>query len=144
MLYAGWVVFPTIILLIFLVFLLVRRLFVDKRKVFSVLGAVLFVISIAFYFVIPVPFAVQEKEVKQVKNYLTNNKDASNVNMQLWKAFNCGGGYLNGYQYFLFQKAFLRDLNITLEMNSMVAFGNVKEESTGKEKETELCQISFE
>lgn len=141
MLYASWFVFPTILLLIFLVFMLVRGWLIDKKKAFSILGAVCVITIIAFYFIIPVPFAVQAKEVKVIKNFLANNNEASNVNMQLWKEVNCSGGYLKGYQYFEFQRAFRNDFNITLERNGMVAFGQIDAESTSKENE--LCKVTL-
>lgn len=139
MIYGEW-----FILLLFL-FLAISPLIYLRSKIqtpkvfFSWLFGGLLTFLVFFYFIIPVPDTVQQREIGFIKNFQTENESPALFNLERVMENECGSSYLKAYQYFLMINAFRADFDITLNSKKVVSMGSVN--SDKNHSETKLCNL---
>jgi hypothetical protein len=143
MLYAAWFMPLLISAMAFgLLFLIVRiRNTEDGYHAFrniAVLYALL--VLLPFYFLMPVPKAVQQNVIHYIHVLKDNNSQVnlSHTSYQIHQS--CKKGYLRAFQYFGFLAAYNKDFNATFEQqNGFVNFSEAH--SKFEYKEQEICDL---
>lgn len=100
---------------------------VGKRKCFFfTVNAPVFIALVAFYFLVPVPSIIQNNYIKSVYNLKLNTADPILFNTSAALDRLCTGHSLKGYQYFMFQKAYREDMELTFKKSkSGISFSNM-------------------
>lgn len=96
-----------------------------KRFIFTANAPVLIAIA-AFYFLVPVPSIIQNNYIKSVYNLKLNTENPFLFNTSIALDRLCTGHSLKGYQYFMFQKAYREDMDLTFKKSkSGISFSNM-------------------
>lgn len=142
MLYATWFMVLLILYMAIAPIVLMRNLIPNAKAFFKKLfiGVVTFIFC--FYFIIPVPTIVQEKQIFYVNKLIGNNENLISINMKYWLASECNANSsLKAYQYFMFLKAFKKDIDATMDLQKFVDLGGI--ESPRKDQEKNLCKLNL-
>ena len=110
-----------------------------KRFIFTANAPVLIAIA-AFYFLVPVPSIIQNNYIKSVYNLKLNTPDPILFNTSVALDRLCTGNSLKGYQYFMFQKAYREDMDMTFKRSkSGISFSNM-DQLVGKDQD-KICEM---
>lgn len=132
MLYADWFIILMLVYMSIAPLFMIRKHIPNAKKFFIRLLSVVTAALLSFYFMFPVPVSVQEQEVEFVHNLKNNNDKAVTINMQYWLSNHCNSRYLQGYQYFMFVKAFRKDFDATMDAQKMVSLGGIEDRDNYK------------
>lgn len=114
-LYQKWFFFIMLLYVAIAPVYLLRNRIANKKRFLIQLGAITSVVLVLFYFVIPVPSSIQNKEIKFIGSIKKSNPDATFVHTSLALSKYCGNSRIKAYQYFLITDALVDDINLTID-----------------------------
>ncbi|MFL1616220.1 hypothetical protein GHT89_16620 [Acinetobacter baumannii] len=138
MMYGDWFIILLYMFLGISPLILLRPKILNQKRFFSILFGVVSLVLILFYFVIPVPDSVQEREIKFIQGFKANNNAPKMLNLELAMEQVCGAGYLKAYQYFILVNAFRLDSEIAFKSQKILTFGGNEDFSYTEKK---ICDL---
>ncbi|MCK4085090.1 hypothetical protein HCY52_14845 [Acinetobacter radioresistens] len=115
LLYQKWFFFIILLYLAIAPIYLLRNTIPNKKQFVMRLAAITSIVIVLFYFVIPVPSSIQNKEIKFIGSIKKSNPDATFVHTSLALSKYCGNSRIKAYQYFLITDALVDDINLTID-----------------------------
>ncbi|QIT20006.1 hypothetical protein [Acinetobacter pittii] len=142
MAYSEWFILLIYIYLIIAPFILFRNKLKLPKSFFKYLSTGIVTFLFLFYFVIPVPKFVQERQIGYIHNIIDNNDQASTTHLKQSLNKNCNQQYLkhlNAYEYYSIVKGHQLDFKETMENQNVISLGSVGDKKVYSEKK--LCDL---
>ncbi|MGD9569825.1 MAG: hypothetical protein AB7V48_16190 [Sedimentibacter sp.] len=142
MAYSEWFILLIYIYLIIAPFILFRNKLKSPKSFFKYLSIGIITFLFLFYFVIPVPKFVQERQIGYIHNVIDNNDQASTTHLKQSLNKNCNPQYLkylNAYEYYSIVKGHQLDFKEMMKKQNVISLGFVGEKKVYPEKH--LCDL---